>query len=53
MVITINSNSHEIIRIEIDQIQVEIIHNNSILIDTTTTTIIIITIINFHEMNIF
>jgi hypothetical protein len=51
MVITINSNSHEIIRIEIDQIQVEIIHNSSILIDTTT--IIIITIINFHGMNIF
>ncbi len=40
MVTIINNNNNEIIRIEIDQIQVEVIHNSSILIN------IIITIIN-------
>jgi hypothetical protein len=48
MVIIINN---EIIRIKIDQIQVEGINNNnnSILIDT----IIIITIINFYDIDVF
>jgi hypothetical protein len=54
MVIIINNhNSNGIIRIEIDQIQVEVIHNNnnnnnSILIDTIT-----IIISNFSAIDIF